>query len=250
MVALKEVETIIQSELEKMKTSIINKLTAVINEKFQVLDENITRVEKKFDESLAALMERVAVLENDNMVLRKIQAKDVVARLDLEIHCRKNNVIIPNIEESADRDSETTEQLITKFKNILKQCLKMNPEYVDSMTFKAAHRLQAKKDARQPRSTIIVFDRSYHAQDTWREIKKLSGKCKYHFKSHLPTELANYKSDLLKDRSEMKENHPELVVRVVEVKGYPQIEIKDNGKWVKQRGFKDRFGDLLKSSNE
>lgn len=241
-----EVEAIVSTEMDKMKASLMERLTELMDAKFKSINEDMKKINEKIQQNYDALMARITALESDKNELKKLHAKDVVALLDLEIHSRKRNLIITNIEESTNPDNETTDHLLAKFKTILKDSVKMNPTYVDSFTFTAAHRLGGKKDSNHPRSTIIVFDRSHHIQDMWKLVKKLGGTCKYNFKTHLPTDIARYKSELLRERIQMRGGDSTLGVRVVEIKGYPQMEVKNRaGKWDIIKAYKDRFNDLL-----
>ena len=240
-----QVEEIISAELATFKTSLMEKLTSLINEKIKIVTDRVDSMEKTMKDNYDSLLAKIEHLEKSNNDLRRRHARDVVNLYDLEIHSRKRNVIIANIEESPDPNSETTDVLLGKFKTILKDSVKMDSDYVDSFTFAAAHRLGAKKDKNQPRSTIVVFDKSYHAQDMWKKVKTLGAACKYHLKTHLPTDLAMYKSDLLQERIRMRRENRDLPVRVVEVKGYPQMEVKTDGSWNVIKAFKDRFNGLL-----
>ena len=87
-----------------------------------------------------------------------------------------------------------------------------------------------------------MFDKLHHVSDMWVKVKTSGRDCKYHFKTHLPRELAEHKSSLLKERIDMRKDDERLPVHVVEIKGYPQLEIKDNhGKWTITKAYKDRY---------
>ena len=244
-----DVESIFTTEFEKMKTGIMAKLTEIINEQFKSVNDNITLILQRLDDietENRRLKNRQDVLVTENVIRKRQHARDQITLADLRIHSMKYNIIVPNIEESPDPDSETNSQLVAKLKDILKTDVKMNPTYVDSFSFKAAHRLGRKSNGK-PRSSIFVFNYLDHVSDMWKQVKQRGKECKHHFNSHLPTELAVYKSELLKQRIDMRKEDQRAVIRVVEVKGYPQMEVKNAaGKFDIVRSYKrDTYGDLL-----
>ena len=244
-----DVERIVSNAVENMKNSIITEITALIDEKLEPVNTELNSIRESLNNNHGILLSRIEALENENLSMKKKHAKEQVKLLDLQIHSMKRNLIVPNIEEDADPASEDTDKLIFKLKQILKEKVNMPPEKVDSITFTAAHRL-GNRNTNRARSTIFVFLMNHHVSETWKYIKKLGRGCKYHFKSHLPKDLADYKSDLLKERITLRNpeegGDPNFPCRVIEVKGYPQMEIKDaHGRWEVKKAYKDRFGELL-----
>ena len=196
-----------------MKSSLLTELSALMDGKLKIVNDEISKINVKIDENYNSLMAANEALKTENRYLHNQCVRESIKLLDLQIHSMKYNVIVPNIEESNDPSSEDTDALIGKFKSILTDHVKMNPAYVETMTFKAAHRLGNKSNGR-PRSTILVFDKLHHVSDMWVKVKTLGRDCKYHFKTHLPRELAEYKSSLLKERIDMRKDDERLPVRV------------------------------------
>ena len=244
-----DVERIVNSAVELMKNSIISEITALIDEKLEPVNTELASIRKAINDNHGTLLSRIEALESENLSMKKKHAKEQVKLLDLQIHSMKKNLIVPNIEEDADPASEDTDKLIYKLKDILKTKVNMPSETVDSFTITAAHRL-GNRNKNRPRATIFVFLMNHNVSETWKYIKKLGRGCKYHFKTHLPKDLADYKSDLLKERIALRNpeegGDPDFPCRVIEVKGYPQMEIKDaHGRWEVKKAYKDRFGELL-----
>ena len=110
---------------------------------------------------------------------------------------------------------------------------------VDRMTFKAALRLPQRgvdKDKGKPRTCIIVFDNQYHLNEMWRLVRKL-GATNYNFRTHLPLELAQFRSELLQYRSKLWLDK-KITARVCENKGYPYLEEKrGDGTWITTKEY-------------
>ena len=166
------------------------------------------------------------------LVMQKIN------HLQLEIHHRKYNMIATNIADSG--TDETNSQLIEKFKGVLKDVVGLSGELVNNMTFKAAHRLgKTEVGSTKPRSAIFVFEKLDDISAAWGKIRKL-GKSPYNFKTHLPPELAQYRTDLLLERETSKKNRA-AIIRVGEEKGFPYLDEKLEGRWVRQKHYMDQY---------
>lgn len=161
--------------------------------------------------------------------------------LDLEIHHRKYNMLATNLEES---QTETNSQLIEKFRRVLTDVVKLPNDLVKNITFKAAHRLGRKQaGSDRPRTAIFVFEKLDDITEAWGKIRKL-GRSPYNFKTHLPSELSQYRTDRLIERDSLKKSRG-AVIRVAEEKGYPYMDEKINGTWIRQKHFKDQFAHHL-----
>ena len=225
----RELRTIIDEKLETFKEEVNEIVDAKVNPVIQENESLRTELNQLRTELSGVIKE---------MVLEKIKL------LELEVHSRKYNVLVQGIEEST---GESELDLMEKFRVILKDVVKLPEDMVQAVSWKAAHRLGKRKDKKdtpdgtppKPRNSIFVFNHLYIVQEFWRRAKKL-GKVAYNFNTHLPMDLAEYRSDLLKLRREMKEAG--RVARVWEDKGFPVLEEKvGDDTWIVLQCYKDRF---------
>ena len=235
-----EVTTIVDNAIENITNKLKSDLSKQLNDEIsKLIDLKIAAFKVTMDAELESIKADNKKLKADYERMHadlteviKEQVREKIKLLDLQIHSRKYNVLVPKIAESR---GETEVALMGKFRDILRDVVKLPGDMLKDVTFKAAHRLGKKDDDDKCRTSIFVFDKLIHVQEFWRRVRKL-GKTEYNFNTHLPIELAIYRSELLKERKELKADN--IVARVWEDKGYPVLERKVNGEWELYRSYK------------
>ena len=237
---------------EKLKAS----FNDIVDEKLKPLREDFEKFKSemntKFDAQQVIIDEQKKTIkaqqEDINFNAKQIsdyehiQILEKIKLLELEIHHRKYNMIVTNLKEATGTESFST--LVAEFKQVLENVVHVPETLVQQMTFKAAHRLGKKQDGNtRPRSAIFVFEKQEDINACWANIRKL-GKSPYNFKTHLPPELTQYRTDLLIARDSAKTERG-AVIRVGEEKGFPYMDEKVNGRWIRKKHYKDQYASHL-----
>ena len=222
-----------RAELTELKTTVTSQ-QGVINDLISKLETQTTLITDQ-----KTLLDAHAE-EHKTHTQRHVHEK--IRLLDLEIHHRKYNMLVTHIDET---ERESNADLVTKFKKVLTDVVKLPSQQVNDMSFRAAHRLGGKKD-KTARMSIFVFDKLDDITDCWTKIRRL-GKVKHNFKTHLPIELSQYRSKLLLERDAAKKSRG-AIMRVGEDRGYPYLDEKIDGRWVGIKHYKNMFGDFLPKS--
>lgn len=212
-------------KLENMEKRITDNLKALITDTVKVevakIEEKIsgkikTEVIKVTNENIQAEVKRLVQFE-----LAEINASVVENRrkiLELDVYGRKYQINIKGIPQTDPR--ETNAQLEAKVRAVFTNNLQLNPDAVNSMYFRAVHRVGKREDANK--LTVVVLNNLDQVSDVFRNAYRLKDS---HFSvnSSLPKELQDYKSDLLFKRKALKEKK-NINSRVVERRGFPQLE--------------------------
>ena len=249
---LNQIQAIVTSSLDQFKIDFKKLISDTVEEKLTPLRTELTELaatvntQQELIDDLTAKLTTQTALVSEHTAKHEVHTKrhvhDKLQLLDLEIHHRKYNMLVTNIDES---QSESNADLVTKFKKVLTDVVKLPPQQVEGMRFRAAHRLGGKK-GNSARMSIFFFDKLDDITDCWAKVRKL-GKVKHNFKTHLPIELAQYRSKLLLERDTAIKSRG-AVMRVGEDKGYPYLDEKIDGRWVGIKHYKNMFGDYLPKS--
>lgn len=256
---LAEIKAIVQTSFIEFKIELTKLISDTVQEKLAPFRTELTELKTTVStqqgliNDLTSKLETQTTLITDQKTLLDAHAvehkthterhvHEKIRLLDLEIHHRKYNMLVTNIEET---EGESNANLVTKFKKVLTDVVKLPSQQVNDMKFRAAHRLGGKK-GNTARMSIFFFDKLDDITDCWTKIRRL-GKVKHNFKTHLPIELSQYRSKLLLERDSAKKSRG-AVMRVGEDRGYPYLDEKIDGRWVGIKHYKNMFGDFLPKS--
>ena len=167
----------------------------------------------------------------------------------LEGHGRRLNLVWNGREEvlqsiitefGGRREFENSEQL---FRDFLVTSLKFDKAYVDSMLFRDVHRLPKGKRSRGPPPVIVAFVCQKHRNDVLAAAKHLAN-TGFSIKSDLPKRLNDLRSDMLKERRELKQQGK--VVRLVERNYLPILQEQNtiSRKWAVIWDIKGRVNNM------
>ena len=138
--------------------------------------------------------------------------------LELDVYGRKYQINIKGIPQTNPR--ETNAELEATVRAFFTTNLQLNHQMVDSMSFRAVHRVGKKENINK--LTVVVLNNLDHVSAVFKNAHLLK-ETNYSMNSSLPAELQDYKSDLLFKRKALKEKK-NINCRVVERRGFPQLE--------------------------
>ena len=190
------------------------------------IEFNATSIENVEKKLLPALKEQI----NTNLVKVKTELLVEVKKngqqiVDLEGHSRRKNVIVNGRDEIKGEDVEGVAR------QFMINDLHMEAEEVQKFIFRDVHRLpkpKVREDGRQfPKPIIIAFVSQKDRNSVMRKAFELKG-TNLSLKSDLPKTLNDVRSNMLKERFNLKAANPGVKFRVGE-RGYKPVLQREDG---------------------
>ena len=184
----------VETELNRIRDNVLPEITKSINSKCNLVK--------------AQLLERIEELEKDKL-------------LD-EAHRRRLNLIVNGlpVQHVPRGQQEPTEQLV---KEMMKNKLKLESDFVDSIVFRDCHRLPKSRNHDGPPPVIMAFVMQAQRNKVLASAKNLKG-TRLSLKSDLPKQLNTLRSTMLNEKNTLNGLGHEC--RVVERGYFPQLQIK------------------------
>ena len=184
----------VETELNRIKENVLPEITRSINTKCNLVK--------------AQLLERIEELEKDKL-------------LD-EAHRRRLNLIVNGlpVQHVPRGQQEPTEQLV---KEMMKNKLKLESDYVNNIMFRDCHRLPKSRNHDGPPPVIMAFVLQAQRNRVLANAKNLKG-TNLSLKSDLPKQLNTLRGTMLNQKTTLNGLGHEC--RVVERGYFPQLQIK------------------------
>ena len=220
-----EIRLIFQDELSKHEKRICDmvKLQLEAN-KVEVIAEAKTAARAETLKILGTFLE--ACKDEFNKVDARCEQLEK-ENLAAKCHSMKYNLLINGIDERG--ATETYQTLTNDVIKMLRDVMEIDAEVLRDLQFKAIHRLgKASRDS--TRTVIIVLNKLEYVGVILKNGKKLKDS-NYSVRTHLPSELAKYRSKIVDTRKELIAANRDRKIRVTEYHGIPQLQELRGNKW-------------------
>ena len=191
------------TSVKTLKEDTVPKLREQINKNREVLEAKITEA-------------------TDKVNLKHEQLEAHGRRLNLIWNGRAEEKVKVPTHQGGHREIEDTEALFRKF---AVESLHLNSDYVDSMILRGIHRLPKNPKMRGPPPIIVAFICMKHRNDVLSAARELKD-TPFSLKSDLPYGLNKIRSEMLKEKSRLKEEENQIV-RLVERNYLPVLQIRN-----------------------
>ena len=225
MASASEIRKIFQDELTKQEERIFDKVKLQLEaNKKEVIAEAKTAAKAETLSILGTFLD--ACKDEFIKVYTRCEQLEKES-LAAKSHSMKYNLLISGIEERG--VTETYQTMTNDVIKMLRDVMEIEAGVLRDLQFKAIHRL-GKASSESTRTIIIVVNKLEYVGAILKNGKKLKGTA-YSVRTHLPTELAKYRSKIVDARKELISADKNRKIRVTEYHGIPQLQELRGNKW-------------------